>query len=98
MNSSAFFVGSLFMMMRFIVLDVAVLRAPTFRRRPEAARIVLGLIGVVGVVASLFDTEESGVQIMGIAFSANIIFLSLFGGKVYNQSREPHSPKTLPIP
>ncbi len=89
-----FFVGSLFMTMCFIVLGVAMLRAPAFGRRFGVVSIVLGVIGIVGVVASLFITGETGMQIMGVAVFANIIFLPLFGWKVYSLSRGPRSPKT----
>ena len=51
--------------------------------------IVLGVIGVVGVVASLFVAGETGVQVMGVAVFANIIFLPLFGWKLYRLSRAP---------
>jgi len=81
------FIGSLFMMMCFIVLGVAMLRAPAFGRRFGGVSIVLGVIGVVGVVASLFVTGETGMQVMGVAAFANIIFLPLFGWKVYRLSR-----------
>jgi len=82
-----FFVGSLFMTLCFIVLGVAMLRAPAFGRRFGGVSLALGVIGVVGVVASLFVPGETGVQLMGIAVFANIIFLPLFGWKVYRLSR-----------
>jgi len=82
-----FFVGSLFMTLCFIVLGVAMLRAPAFGRRFGGVSIVLGLIGLVGVVASLFVAGETGVQVMGVAVFANIIFLPLFGWKLYRLSR-----------
>jgi hypothetical protein len=89
-----FFVGILFMMMSFIVLGAAMLSAPAFGRRFGVASIVLGLIGLVGVIASLFVTGESGMQVMGIGVFSNIIFLPLFGWKAYSLSRGPRSPKT----
>ena len=73
----------------FIVFGVAMLKAPAFGRRFGVVSIVLGVIGVAGVVASLFVTGESGIQLMGIAVFANLIFLPLFGWKVYRLSREP---------
>ena len=82
------------MVLCFIVLGVAMLRAPAFGRRFGGVSIVLGVIGVVGVIASLFVTGETGVKIMGIAVFANIIFLPLFGWKLYRLSRGPRSPKT----
>ena len=82
-----FFVGSLFTIMCFIVLGVAMQRAPAFGRRFGGVSIVLGVIGVVGVVASLFVTGESGFQLMGVAVFANIIFLPVFGWKLYSLSR-----------
>ncbi len=93
-TSTFFFVGSLFMTMCFIVLGVAMHRAPGFGRRFALASIVLGMIGIVGVVSSLFVAGDTGVQIMGIAVFANLIFLPLFGWKVYSLSRGPRSPKT----
>ena len=82
-TSTFFFVGSLFMTLSFIILGVAMLRAPAFGRRFGGVSIVLGVIGIVGVVASLFLTGETGMQVMGIAAFTNIIFLPLFGWKVY---------------
>ncbi len=84
-----FFVGSLFTMMCFIVLGVAMLRAPAFGRRFGGVSIALGVIGVLGVVASLFVMGETGAQLIGLAAFANIIFLPLFGWKVYSLSRTP---------
>ena len=49
--------------------------------------MVLGVIGLVGVVASLFIAGETGVQVMGVSVFANIVFLPLFGWKVYRLSR-----------
>lgn len=86
-TNTFFFVGSLFMMMCFIVLGMAMLRAPAFGRRFGGVSIVLGVIGVVGVVASLFITGETGMQVMGVAVFTNMIFLPLFGWKVYRLSR-----------
>jgi hypothetical protein len=92
-TNTFFFVGSLFMVMCFIVLGVAMLTAPAFGRRFGGVSIVLGLIGVVGVVASLFVTGEIGMQVMGIGVFSNIIFLPLFGWKAYSLSRGPRTPK-----
>ena len=86
-TNTFFFVGSLFMVVCFTVLGIAMLRAPAFGRRFGWVSIVLGVIGVVGVVASLFGTGEIGIQVMGISVFANIIFLPLFGWKVYRLSR-----------
>ena len=88
-----FFVGSLFMVMCFIVLGVAMLRAPAFGRRFGGVSILLGVIGIVGVIASLFVAGETGLQLMGISVFANIIFLPLFGWKVYRLSRGPRAAK-----
>ena len=83
-----FFVGSLFMVLCFIVLGArACSELPSFGRRFGGVSIVLGVIGIVGVVASLFVTGESGIQLMGVAVFANIIFLPLFGWKLYSLSR-----------
>jgi len=86
-TATFFFVGSLFMVMCFIALGVAMLRSPAFGARFGGVSIVLGMIGLVGVVASLFVAGEIGMQLMGISVFANIIFLPLFGWKVYSLSR-----------
>ena len=75
------------MMIGFIVLGIAIFKAPAFGRRFGSVSILLGVIGIVGVVASLFITGSSGMQVMGIAVFANLIFLPLFGWKVYRLSR-----------
>ena len=82
------------MIIGFIVLGVAMLRAPAFGRRYAGVSIALGVIGVVGVVASLFVPGLEGLQLMGVAVFANLIFLPLFGWKVHSLSRGPRSPKT----
>jgi len=87
LTNTFFFVGSLFMMMGFIVLGVAMLRSTAFGRRFGGISMVLGVIGVLGVVASLFVPGPEGIQIMGIAVFANLIFLPLFGWNVYRLSR-----------
>jgi hypothetical protein len=87
-----FFVGSLFMVMYFIVFGVAMLGAPAFGRRFGRMSMVLGAIGLIGVAASLFVAGDSGAQLMGIAAFANIVFLPLFGWKAYSLSRGPRSP------
>ena len=84
------FVGSLFLMIGFIALGVAMTRAPAFSRRLGWVSIVLGVLGGVGVVASLFVFEA-----IGIMFIADLIFLILFGRKVYSLSKGPHSTKTV---
>jgi hypothetical protein len=89
-----FFVGSLFTMMCFIVLGAAMLRAPSFGRRFGGVSIVLGVIGLVGVVASLFVPGETGMQVMGVAAFTSIIFLAVFGWKLYSLSRGPRSQRT----
>jgi len=87
-----FFVGSLFMVMYFIVFGVAMLGAPAFGRGFGRMSMVLGAIGLIGVAASLFVAGDSGAQLMGIAAFANIVFLPLFGWKAYSLSRGPRSP------
>ena len=88
LTNTFFFVGALFMMSGFIVLGVAMLRVPTFGRRFGGVSIALGVIGVVGVVASLFISGSIGMQLVGVAVFANLIFLPLFGWKVYRLSRD----------
>ena len=74
------------MMMCFMVFGVAMCSAPSFGRRFGGVSAILGVIGVIGVVASLFVTGPLGVQVIGIAVFANLIFLPLFGWKVYRLS------------
>ena len=88
-TNTFFFVGILFMMIGFIALGVAMLRAPAFGRRFGGVSIVIGVVGTVGAVVSLFVFEAIGVMVL-----ANLIFLPLFGWKVYSLSRGPSSPKT----
>ena len=83
------FVGSLFLMIGFIALGIAMFRAPVFSRRLGWVSIILGVLGGVGVVASLFVFEA-----IGIMFIADLIFLLLFGRKVYSLSKGPRSLKT----
>jgi len=83
------FVGSLFLMIGFIALGIAMFRAPVFSRRLGWVSIILGVLGGVGVVASLFVFEA-----IALMFLADLIFLILFGRKVYRLSRGPGSPKT----
>jgi len=87
LTSTFFFVESLFLMIGFIVLGLAMFGAPTFGRRSGAVSIVLGLIGVIGVVASLFVSGIIGLQLIGVSTFANLIFLPIFGWKVYRLSR-----------
>jgi hypothetical protein len=63
------------------------IRTPVFGRRLGGMSILLGMIGLVGVVASLFIAGTIGMQIMGISVFAKIIFLSLFEWKIYRLSK-----------
>lgn len=78
-----FFVGALFMVMCFIVLGVVMLRAPAYGRNLGGVSIILGAVGILGVFASLFIPGSIGVQLMGIAVFADLIFLPIFGWKTY---------------
>jgi hypothetical protein len=71
-------------MIGFMVLGVVMLKAPTFGRRFGGVSIVLGVVGTVGAIASLFVFEA-----IGVMFLADLIFLPLFGWKVYSLSRAP---------
>jgi hypothetical protein len=93
-TSTFFFVGSLFMTLSFIVLGMAMLRGTDFGRRFGVVSMGFGVIGLVGVVASLFVPGDTAVQVMGIAVIANLIFLPLFGWKLFRLSRDLRSPKT----
>jgi hypothetical protein len=86
-TNTFFFVGSLFLMLCFIILGVAMLSAPAFGRRFGGVSIAFGMIGVVAVVAGLFIAGDTGMQVIGIAVLTDIVFLPLFGWKVYRMSR-----------
>jgi len=88
LTNTFFFIGGLFMMMGFIVLGVAMFKAPIIGGRLGAVSIVLGLIGILGVVASLFVSGSIGMQLVGVAVFSNLIFLPLFGWRVYRLSRK----------
>jgi hypothetical protein len=82
-----FFIGSLFMMIGFIVLGVAMLKTLTFGRRFGGVSLLLGVLGFAGVITSLFIPGITGMQVMGIAVFANIVFLPLFGWKTLRLSK-----------
>ncbi len=82
LTDTFFFVGSLFLMIGFIALGVAMRGAPAFGSRLGGVSIVLGVAGGVGVFVNLFVLGVIGV----VAFTA-LIFLLLFGWKVYSLSR-----------
>ncbi len=88
-TNTFFFVGILFLMIGFMLLGVAMLGAPAFGRRFGGVSIVLGVVGLVGAIASLFVFEA-----IGVMFLADLIFLPLFGWKLFRLSRGPRSPKT----
>jgi hypothetical protein len=79
------FMGCFFLMIGFIVLGLAMMGAPAFGRRFGGISITLGVIGIIGVVTSLFVFET-----IGLMFLVNLIFLPLFGWKIYNLSRSPN--------
>jgi hypothetical protein len=85
-TNTFFFVGILFLMIGFMVLGVVMLKAPTFGRRFGGVSIVLGVVGTVGAIASLFVFEA-----IGVMFLADLIFLPLFGWKLLRLSRGPRS-------
>ena len=55
-----FFVGSLFMMIGFIVLGVVMLRAPSFGRRFGGVSIFLGVIGIMGWLPVYLSRDQLG--------------------------------------
>jgi hypothetical protein len=87
MTNTFFFLGTLFLMLGFIILGVAMLGAPAFGRRFGGVSIAFGMIGVAGVVAGLFVTGDAGMQVIGIGVLTNILFVPLFGWKTYRMSR-----------
>jgi hypothetical protein len=82
-----FFLGGLFMMVGFTVLGLAMFGSTSFGRRFGWLSITLGAVGVVGVLTSLFVPGAIGIQLMGSAAFANLIFLPLLGFKVFRLSR-----------
>ncbi len=82
LTDTFFFVGTLFLMIGFIALGVAMRGAPAFGSRLGGVSIVFGVAGGVGVFVNLFVLGALGVAVIGI-----LIFLLLFGWKVYSLSR-----------
>jgi len=78
-------VGILLMNIGFIVLGVAMLRAPAFGKGFGGVSVVFGVVGVVGI--SLFAVDSLPFAAFGIL--AYIIYPVLFGWKVYRLSRAP---------
>lgn len=77
-----FFVGIIFLMTGFVFLGVAMLGAPDFGRRLGGLTIVFGVIGIAGAIASMFVF-----QAIGVMFLIDLIFLPLFGRKLYKMSK-----------
>ena len=77
-----FFVGTLFLWIGIIALGVAMLGAPAFGKGFGGASIVLGAVGAVAAYARLLIPDVVVVYVLAI-----IIFLLLFGWKVYRLSR-----------
>lgn len=86
-TNTFFFVGSLFMVICFFVLGLAMFGAPTFGRRFGAVSGFLGLIGVAAVITSLFVPNDVRMQVVGITVFSNLIFLPLFGWKCLRLSK-----------
>jgi hypothetical protein len=78
-------VGILLMNIGFIILGVAMLRAPAFGRGFGWVSVVLGVVGIVGIL--LFPIDSLLYAPFGIL--AYIIYPVLFGRKVYSLSRAP---------
>ncbi len=82
-------VGTLLVPIGLIVLGVAMLGAPAFGKVFGGVSVVLGVVGVVG--ASFFVVDPlSPITFVGTflgALAAFVIFLLLFGWKVYSLSR-----------
>jgi hypothetical protein len=76
-------VGFLFWNVGFIVIGVAMLKAPAFGKVFGTVSVVLGMAGVVGI--SLIAIDSVSFAPFGIL--AFIIFPILFGWKVYRLSR-----------
>jgi hypothetical protein len=83
------FIGSLFLMMGFIALGLAMMRSPVYGRRLGGMSIALGVGGGVCAILSLLVFET-----IGIMFIADLIFLLMIGRKVYSLSKESRSPIT----
>ena len=72
------FVGSLFLMVGFIVLGLAMKDAPEFGPQYGCTTIIIGVVGCLGVSFSLVVFET-----IGTMFLADLIFLLLIGRKLY---------------
>ncbi len=72
----------MFVMIAFIVLGMVMLRTPVFSPRFGRVSIVLGVVGTVGAIASLFVFEA-----IGVMFLADLIFLPVFGRKLLKMSK-----------
>lgn len=68
----------------YIVLGLAMFKAPAFGKRFGGASVVLGVAGVVGI--SLFAVDSTSFAPFGIL--AFIVFPIIFGWKLYSQSRK----------
>ena len=77
-----FFVGTLFFWIGIIALGVAMLGAPAFGKGFGWGSVVLGAAGTVAASTRLFVPEVVVVYVLAI-----LIFLLLFGWKVYRLSR-----------
>ena len=77
-----FFVGNILLMIGFIALGVAMLGAPAFGKGFGGASVVLGVAGAGGQYATVVVPGA-----IFFAILANIIFLPLFGWKVYSLSK-----------
>jgi hypothetical protein len=76
-------IGVLFMTIGFIVLGVAMLRAPTFGKGFGWVSVVFGVAGVVGIF--FFPVDSPSFAPFGILVF--VIFPLLFGWKIYSLSR-----------
>ena len=82
MTFAFFFVGTLFLWVGIIALGVAMLGAPAFGKGFGGGSIVLGAVGAAGVYIRLVAPLTIGTYVL-----ATLIFLLLFGWKVYSLSR-----------
>lgn len=83
------FIGGLFLMIGFIVFGVVMIAVPAFGRRLGWMAIVLGVVGAIGAVFSLFVFET-----IGFMFLSDLVFLLVVGRRVYGLSKGQGSQKT----
>jgi hypothetical protein len=84
------FVGSLFLMIGFVAFGLVMRQDSDFTSRHGWATTLLGVVGGLGVVFSLFVFEA-----IGLMFIADLVFLVLNGRRLYQLSKKTVIEETL---